>query len=62
MPDLYVNKFGGDPDSPMVRLLRAQVRGSAALADAVLTVHDEAKALLVGYGVPEDRIHVVLNA
>lgn len=62
MPDLYVNKFGVDATSPMVRLLRTQVRASAALADAVLTVHDEAKALLVSYGVPEDRIHVVLNA
>lgn len=62
MPDLYVNKFGGDARGPVVRALIAQIRASAAFADAVLTVHDEAKALLEGYGVPGARVEVVLNS
>ena len=62
MPDLFVNKFGGDGGGLLARALVAQVRASAALADGVLTVHDEAADLLAAYGVPRERIHVVLNA
>ena len=61
MPDIYVNKFGAGGSDWMVRALVAQARGAAAFADAVLTVSEETRSMLVEYGIPRDRIHVVLN-
>ncbi|RMG20485.1 MAG: glycosyltransferase [Deltaproteobacteria bacterium] len=61
MPDLYQNKFGSDSNALVYRALVAQCRAAAAFADGVLTVHEEARALLTRYGIPRDRIEVVLN-
>lgn len=61
-PELFAAMFGLRGSHPAVRLLRGEERGSAALADALIFVTDEARRHLGARGVGGDNAHVVMNS
>lgn len=60
-PELFATKFERPPEHPLVRALRAEEAISARMADAVITVTDEARSLLRSRGVGNGSISVVMN-
>ncbi|MDQ3894128.1 MAG: glycosyltransferase, partial [Actinomycetota bacterium] len=60
MPELYASKFGLSLNHPLVKVIAAQERISAGFADAVMTVHEPGRVLLLGRGVRVDA--VVMNS
>ena len=60
-PELFATKFGYPENHRVVRALRAEESLSAAMADAMITVTDEARNLLNGRGVAAGRTVVVMN-
>jgi len=61
MPELYRDKFGGRRGDLGARLLMAQERASASLAERVLAVHELHRERLIAAGVPAHKISVVMN-
>jgi glycosyltransferase involved in cell wall biosynthesis len=61
MPSFFEDRFSAAPLRPLRPLTRAVARGSAAMADALITVHEPLRALAVARGVPPAKIHVVMN-
>jgi glycosyltransferase involved in cell wall biosynthesis len=61
MPELYRDKFGGRRGAVGARLLMAEERASAALADRVLAVHERHRERLLQAGIPGRKIAVVMN-
>jgi len=61
MPELYQDKFARRLGSIGARVLMAEERASAWMADRVLAVHDLHRARLMEAGVPGDKIKVVMN-
>lgn len=61
MPELYMEKFRASEHHWAIRLLRAQERIAGRLADAVLTVEDRLKDILVARGISRDKITVLMN-
>ncbi len=61
MPELYQDKFGGRRGALGARLLMAQERASARLADRVLAVHELHRERLIQAGIPARKIAVVMN-
>ncbi len=62
MPELYRDKFGGRRGALGARLLMAEERFCASLADRVLAVHKPHADRLVLAGIPERKIRVVPNS
>jgi glycosyltransferase involved in cell wall biosynthesis len=62
MPELYLDKFGGRRGALGARLLMAQERICAGLADRVLAVHEPHRARLERAGIRAEKIVVVLNS
>ncbi|MGH7905982.1 MAG: glycosyltransferase family 4 protein [Candidatus Binataceae bacterium] len=62
MPELYRDKFGGRRGAIGARLLMAEERASAWLADRVIAVHEPHRRRLSAAGIPERKISVVANA
>ena len=62
MPEIYLDKFGGRGGAFGARLLMAQERICAALADRVIAVHEPHRARLMLSGIPENKIAVILNS
>lgn len=60
-PELFATLFDRPADHPLVRLIRAEERLSAALADGHVFVTDEARELLRGRGIGAKRTQVVMN-
>lgn len=60
-PELFATLFNRSPSHPLVRLVRAEERVSAALADGHIFVTAEARDLLRGRGVAAERTQVVMN-
>jgi glycosyltransferase involved in cell wall biosynthesis len=60
-PELFATLFDRPPDHPLVRLIRAEERVSAALADGHVFVTSEARDLLRARGVEADRTQIVMN-
>jgi glycosyltransferase involved in cell wall biosynthesis len=60
-PELFGTLFDRPPGHPLVRLIRAEERLSAALADGHVFVTDEARELLRGRGIAAERTRVVMN-
>jgi len=60
-PELFATLFGRRENDPLVRLIRAEERLSAGLADGHIFVTAEARDLLRGRGVEADRTQVVMN-
>jgi len=61
-PELFATLYGRAPGDPLVRLVRAQERVGAALADHVIVVTGEARERLASRGVGVGRCTVVMNA
>ena len=61
-PELLAVMFGLGMDHPVVRLVKGKERGSAALADALIFVTDEAREHLGARGVGNGNAHVVMNS
>lgn len=61
MPAFYQDRFRGRLSRPLTRLVSAVTRGSARLADEMLTVHEPLRALAIARGVPPERVTVVMN-
>ena len=60
-PELFATLFDRPPGHPLVRLVRAEERISAALADGLVFVTPEARELLAARGVSAARTQVVMN-
>lgn len=60
-PELFATLFDRSPGHPLVRLVRAEERVSAALADGLIFVTPEARDLLAARGVTAERTQVVMN-
>lgn len=61
-PELFATKFGVSLSHPLGRVLVAEERASAALADAVIVVTGEAGDRLNSRGTGAGRTHVVMNS
>lgn len=62
MPELYRDKFGGRRGAIGARLLMAEERLCASLADRVLAVHQLHAERLILAGIPGAKIRVVANS
>jgi glycosyltransferase involved in cell wall biosynthesis len=60
-PELFATLFDRSPGHPLVRLVRAEERISAALADGLVFVTPEARDLLADRKVTAERTQVVMN-
>jgi glycosyltransferase involved in cell wall biosynthesis len=60
-PELFATLFDRPPNHPLVRLIRAEERLSASLADGHIFVTDEARELLHDRGIDGKRTQVVMN-
>jgi glycosyltransferase involved in cell wall biosynthesis len=60
-PELFATLFDKPANHPLVRLIRAEERVSAALADGHIFVTDEARDLLRDRGISAERSQVVMN-
>jgi glycosyltransferase involved in cell wall biosynthesis len=61
-PELYSSKFERPIDGWGVKALKLEERTSAKLADALITVTDQARSRLASRGVGVNRTHVVMNS
>lgn len=62
MPAFFDDRFAARPLRPLRPLIRAAARGSAAMADHLLTVHEPLRALAIARGVAPGKISVVMNS
>jgi glycosyltransferase involved in cell wall biosynthesis len=60
-PELFATLFGRSPHHPLVRMVRAEERFSAGLADGHVFVTAEARDLLRKRGIQSPRSRVVMN-
>ena len=60
-PELFATLFERSPRHPLVRLVRAEERVSAAMADGLVFVTPEARELLAARRVTAPRTQVVMN-
>lgn len=60
-PELFATLFNRSPSHPLVRLIRAEERVSAALADGHVFVTAEARDLLRERGIEAERSQIVMN-
>jgi len=61
-PELLASKFGRSPDGWEVRVLELEERFSAALANRLVTVTEEARTRLAERGVGIGRTQIVMNS
>ncbi len=61
MPAFYEDRFASLPGKVLRPIVRGVVRGSSAIADEVLTVHEPLRALAVARGTAPEKITVVMN-
>ncbi len=62
IPELYMAKFGGNPDHPAVRLVRWLEKRSAAFAHHVITVGEPSRRRIVERSVAPEKLTVVVNS
>jgi len=60
-PELFATLFERPPNHPLVRLIRAEERVSAAMANGHIFVTEEARELLRERGINAERSQVVMN-
>ena len=61
MPSFFGDRFATPVLRPLRPVIRGVARGSAAMADHLLTVHEPLRALAVARGTPPAKISVVMN-
>ncbi|MGZ6372822.1 MAG: glycosyltransferase family 4 protein [Candidatus Limnocylindria bacterium] len=62
MPAFFNDRFASGPLRPMRPVMRGVARASAAMADAVITVHEPLRQLSLARGIAPDKISVVMNS
>jgi glycosyltransferase involved in cell wall biosynthesis len=62
MPEFFRDRFTHPLLRPLLPLVGAVARGSAAVADALITVHEPLRQLSLERGVPDEKIAVVMNS
>jgi glycosyltransferase involved in cell wall biosynthesis len=62
MPEFFRDRFRNPMLAPLVPIVDAATRASAAIADHLITVHEPLRRLSVLRGVAPDRIDVVMNS
>jgi glycosyltransferase involved in cell wall biosynthesis len=61
-PELFATKFGLPSEHPLKAAIRGEERASAAIADRILVVTNEAHELIAGRGVGVGKTQVVMNS
>ena len=61
MPEFFRDRFTAPLLRPLLPIVTAATRASAALADRLITVHERLRRLAIQRGVAPDRISVVMN-
>lgn len=62
MPEFFRDRFASGGLRPLFPLISGTARASAAVADAVITVHEPLRQLAIRRGVAPERIEVVMNS
>ena len=62
MPEFFRDRFSARLLRPLLPLVTAATRASAAVADELITVHEPLRQLSIARGVPPDKIAVVMNS
>lgn len=62
MPEFFRDRFATPLLRPLMPIVTAAARASAAVADHVITVHEPLRQLSVDRGVPPEKIDVVMNS
>ena len=62
MPEFFRDRFAAPALRPLLPLVTAATRASAAVADELITVHEPLRMLSLARGVPPERIGVVMNS
>ena len=62
MPEFFRDRFSAPLLRPLLPLVSAATRASAAVADELITVHEPLRQLSIARGVAPDRISVVMNS
>ncbi|HEX2194703.1 MAG TPA: glycosyltransferase [Candidatus Limnocylindria bacterium] len=62
MPEFFRDRFAHPLLRPLHPLVTGSARGAAAVADAIITVHEPLRRLSIERGVPPDKIDVVMNS
>ena len=62
MPEFFRDRFSGGGRQLLFPLVSGAARASAAVADALITVHEPLRELAMARGIPADRISVVMNS
>ncbi|MDQ5839981.1 MAG: glycosyltransferase [Chloroflexota bacterium] len=62
MPAFFRDRFSSPGLRPLVTLVTAAARASAAVADAIIAVHEPLRQLAIARGVPAHRISVVMDS
>jgi glycosyltransferase involved in cell wall biosynthesis len=62
MPEFFRDRFAHPALRPLLPLVAAVSRASAALADELITVHEPLRQLAIARGVDPNRIAVVMNS
>ena len=61
MPELYLDKFAAGDKHWIVQALKIQERWAGNFASVVLTVEERLKSILSSRGIPQEKIHVLMN-
>jgi glycosyltransferase involved in cell wall biosynthesis len=62
MPEFFRDRFSAPLLRPLLPLVTATTRASAAVADELITVHEPLRQLSIARGVAPDKIAVVMNS
>lgn len=62
MPEFFRDRFSGPLLRPLRPMVTAAAKGSAAVADQIITVHEPLRQLSLARGVAPDKISVVMNS
>lgn len=62
MPEFFRDRFAAPLLQPLLPIVTATARASAAIADHLITVHEPLRQLSIDRGVPPTKIDVVMNS
>ncbi|MCV0403141.1 MAG: glycosyltransferase family 4 protein [Chloroflexi bacterium] len=62
MPEFFRDRFAAPILRPLLPLVTAATKASAAIADELITVHEPLRRLSIDRGVPPEKISVVMNS
>ncbi len=62
MPEFFRDRFAAPLLRPLMPVVSATSRASAAIADRIITVHEPLRQLSIARGVPAGKIDVVMNS